>query len=175
MLLGSASGIPPACVPDALRPLARDGVIRIPSHGPHYEVTYVAPFALAVTLLGLAALTGMIDVSLPLAIGGGGAALVFGSWFVLAAAYTWRGSMELGWNDGAWVITKRLWRWSRVRLIRASQIRHVEVFRPSPGEFGPYVLVHFRGRQRAVRVASSLCLPADVLEGLRDLLATRDD
>ena len=83
--------------------------------------------------------------------------------------------MELTWHDGTWIATKRLWRWSHVRTIPASQIRHVESYRPSPGEFGPYVRVHLDRTERTIAVGHSLCLSDEILEGLRQLLAVCDE
>ncbi len=171
----SSDGIPSDALPDSLRPFSRDGVLRISSEGPHYEVAYVGPLALALTALGVAALTGITGVSDGIAIIGGVFALTLGSFFTFAAVYSWRGRMELTWRDGTWIATKRLWRWSRVRAIRASQIRHVEVFRPSPGEFGPYVRIHLYRTERTIALGHSLCLSDDILEGLRQLLAVRDE
>jgi hypothetical protein len=130
------------------------------------------PAALGLLLAGLIGITGNSSPrALMFVIGL--LALGMGTAFACFLAYTFAGRMELDWQNGTWHITTRLWRWSRARTIRASEIRCAEVAEPGPGGPGPHVRLHLYRTDRVEHVAAGLCLCPDVLDAFRELLAAR--
>jgi hypothetical protein len=110
------------------------------------------------------------------------AVLLLGAFLLWSCAYAVWGSTEVRWRDGAWIFARRVGRWSKTSRVRASQVHHVELQAPMlyapggarPDQQGSFLLLHLYGTDRVVEVAAGLCLPADVLDALRQLLATRD-
>jgi hypothetical protein len=180
MLMGSTSGIPSQCVSEELRPFCREGTLRFRAEGPPLTVYIIAPLILATAVIAIVLLVcGFISPDWHY-FAGFAAIGALAAYELHSIAFSAWGQLEVRWEDGNWIITRKLWSRSRTCTIRASQIRHVGRYDTSPwdllfpGEEGPLLRVHFYRTERTVLIGEGLWLAPEVLQGLRDLLATRD-
>jgi hypothetical protein len=163
--------------PEALRRFASDEELCFRSNGPHPYVWVAAPFAAVLLLCGIAALSGLVEVT-PAVVrfAASIAALTLGTAVAISIAYSFRGRLTLGRDGDSWVAVSRLGRWERKRTFRSSEVRHVETYSPGPdviwpGSCGPQLRLYLRHQERPIALAAGLLLDAEVLDALRQLLA----
>ena len=167
--------------PEPLRRFAADDELQFRSNGPHLYVWIAGPLALVLVLCGIAAISGIVDVTHgAVRVVTSFAALAFGTAVLTSCAYSIRGSMDLRRDGDTWLVVTRLGRWARKRRFLASDVRHVETYDPGPdipwpGSCGPQLRVHLRHTERPIAVAAGLSLDDDVLESLKQLLAPKQE
>jgi hypothetical protein len=147
--------------------------IQVESSGVCWEFLVATPFGLLVVFGGLGALwLHTSGFAIVFAIG----TLVFGTAVLVSCAYSVWGTCSVAFEDGACVVTHRLWRWRWTWRFFVSQIRHVFVYdslRPLmffPGSCGPHVRVSLQRSERAVPIASGLHAPRETLERIQAML-----
>ncbi len=163
--------------PEALRRFASDNELCFRSNGPHPYVWVAAPFAALLLFCGLAAMSGLVEVTPGVVrVAASFAALALGTAVALSIAYSFRGRLVLGRDGDSWVVVTRLGRWARKRSFKSSEVRHVETYNPGPdviwpGSCGTQLRVYLRHQERPIALAAGLLLDAEVLDALRQLLA----
>jgi hypothetical protein len=163
--------------PDSLRPFIFDGGVKLVSSGPHAYTWFAVPFAAVLLFAGVLGVTGLDGVAtgvMPVLVGC--ASFAFGSAVGISVAYTAWGRLEIYRRDGEWIVTQRIGRWSRERVIATSQIYSADVYDPGPaalvfpGNAGPHIRVHRRRNDRPVEIGGGLLLTPEVLEGIKHVL-----
>ncbi len=171
------SEAPDVMWPEVLRPHVYEEQLQLRSCGPHPYTWCAVPFGLFMIAMGSAQIVGLTGVDRGFAASVAATiALMFGGAALYSSAYSAWGRVTLHRREQSWVITRRLWRWSREAVVPWSDIRWVEIkTEPSaimlfPGFAGKQVNIQLSRQKRTVFVGGGFCLPLEILEAVNDML-----